>query len=99
MFKIQSTDEWWKSTEDIIVDLYPNGQAIKTIWNNAGGKESDLLINSTGVEVWHDLLIKLRRGFFKDITMNSLLKEIKKNYYESNERFKLIYDLRKNYIN
>lgn len=93
------TDEWWKSTEDIIVDLYPNGQAIKTIWNNAGGKESDLLINSTGVEVWHDLLVKLRRGFFKDITMNSLLKEIKKNYYDSNERFKLIYDLRKNYIN
>jgi len=93
------TDEWWKSTEDIIVDLYPNGQAIKTIWNNAGGKESDLLINSTGVEVWHDLLIKLRRGFFKDIKMNSLLKEIKKNYYDSNERFKLIYDLRKNYIN
>ncbi|MDD4992118.1 MAG: effector-associated domain EAD1-containing protein [Paludibacter sp.] len=93
------TDEWWKSTEDIIVDLYPNGQAIKTIWNNAGGKESDLLINSTGVEVWHDLLTKLRRGFFKDITMNSLLKEIKKNYYDSNERFKLIYNLRKNYIN
>lgn len=93
-----TADQWWESAEDIIVDLFPNGNSITTIWKKAGGKESDLLINATARDIWRDLISKIRNGTFKNITMNSLLKEIKKSYYDTNEKFKLIHDLRKNYI-
>lgn len=94
-----TTEQWWQATEDIIIDLYPNGNSITTVWKNAGGKEADLLINATAKEVWSDLISKIRRGKFKKNTMNDLLSEIKKNYYDTNEQFKLIFDLRKKYIN
>lgn len=93
-----TTDQWWESAEEIICDLYPNGVSLVTIWKKAGGKESELLINTTAENVWHDVLIKLRNKGLKNITMNSLLKEINKTYGE-NEKFKLIYKLRKNYLN
>lgn len=94
-----TSDQWWESAEDIIVDLFPNGYSITTIWKSAGGKESDLLINATARDVWRDLIGKLRNGSVNTITMNLLLKAIKKIYYQTNDRFKLVYDLRKNYIN
>ncbi len=94
-----TAEQWWQATEDIIIDLYPNGNSITRVWKNAGGKEADLLINATAKEVWGDLISKIRKGVFKKSTMNDLLSEIKKNYYDTNEQFKLIFDLRKNYIN
>ncbi|MDP1880830.1 MAG: effector-associated domain EAD1-containing protein [Parachlamydiaceae bacterium] len=94
-----TSEQWWQATEDIIIDLYPNGNSITRVWKNAGGKEADLLINATAKEVWGDLISKIRKGTFKKSTMNDLLSEIKKNYYDTNEQFKLIFDLRKNYIN
>lgn len=90
-------DEWWRNTEELIVDLYSNGTSLTTIWKKAGGKESELLMNASPANVWNDVLYKLRRGQFKDITMNDLLKEIKKQYGD-NPKFKIIYDLRKNFI-
>lgn len=92
-----TTDQWWESAEEIICDLYPNGISLAAIWKKAGGKESELLINTTAELVWRDALSKLRNKGYKNITMNSLLKEINKTYGE-NEKFKLIYQLRKNYI-
>lgn len=91
------TDEWWQSTEELIVELYPNGTALTTIWKKAGGKESDLLTKSTANEIWSDALYKVRRNQLKKITMNKLLKEIEKQYGD-NKKFKIIYGLRKNYI-
>nr|WP_255552323.1 effector-associated domain EAD1-containing protein [Flavobacterium sp. CSZ] len=91
------TDEWWQSTEELIVELYPNGTALTTIWKKAGGKESDLLTKSTANEIWSDALYKVRRNQLKKITMNKLLKEIEKQYGDS-KKFKIIYGLRKNYI-
>jgi len=92
-----TTDQWWESAEEIICDFYPNGVSLAAIWKKAGGKESELLINTTAELVWHDALSKLRNKGSKNVTMNSLLKEINKTYGE-NEKFKLIYQLRKNYI-
>jgi hypothetical protein len=92
-----TTDQWWESALEIISDFYPNGVSLAAIWKKAGGKESELLINTTAEYVWHDALSKLRNGGSKNVTMNSLLKEINKTYGE-NEKFKLIYQLRKNYI-
>ncbi|WP_439480613.1 effector-associated domain EAD1-containing protein [Chryseobacterium aquaticum] len=90
------TDEWWQSVEELIVELYPN-TSLTTIWKKAGGKEADLIMNTSAANTWSDVLYKLRRNHFKNLTMNDLLKEIKKQYGD-NPKFKLIYDLRKNYI-
>lgn len=92
-----TTDQWWESAEEIICDFYPNGVSLAAIWKKAGGKESELLINTTAENVWRDVILKLRNNGLKNVTMNSLLKEINKTYGE-NEKFKLIYQLRKNYI-
>lgn len=92
-----TSEHWWESAEEVICDLYPNGVSLVTIWKKAGGKESELLINTTAENVWHDILSKLRNNGLKNVTMNSLLKEINKSYSE-NEQFKLIYQLRKNFI-
>ena len=78
-------------------ELYPNGTSLTTIWKKAGGKESDLLAKGTSSEIWSDVFYKLRKEHFKGITMNNLLKEVKKQYGE-NQKFKIIYDLRKNFI-
>jgi hypothetical protein len=92
-----TAEQWWESAEEVICDLYPNGVSLVTIWKKAGGKESELLINTTAENVWHDILSKLRNNGVKNVTMNSLLKEINKSYSE-NQQFKLIYQLRKNFI-
>lgn len=93
-----TSDQWWQGTEEIIVDLYSNNISIITLWKKAGGKESELLTHSTAKDIWQDLISRIRKGSFKNISMNSLLKEIKKDY-DSNEKFMLIYDLRKKFIN
>ncbi len=91
------TAEWWQGAEDLIAELYPNSASLTTIWKKAGGKEADLLTNASAANIWNDALFKLRKEHFNKITMNSLLKEIKKQY-GGNEKFKIIYDLRENYI-
>ena len=91
------TDQWWQSAEEIIVELYPNATSIVTVWKKAGGKESELIMSNTAANAWNDALFKLRRNNFKDITMNDLLKVIKKQY-DNNSKFKIIFDLRKTYI-
>lgn len=90
-------DQWWQSAEELIVELYPNGTSLTTIWKKAGGKESELLAKGTSSEIWSDVFYKLRKGHFKEITMNDLLKEVKKQY-GNNQKFKIIYDLRKSFI-
>ena len=92
-----SENQWWNSTEEMIIELYPNGTSLKTVWKKAGGKEAELLAHGTATEIWHDAISRLKRGSFTDITMSSLLKEIKKDY-DSNEKFKVIYELRKQFI-
>lgn len=91
------TSEWWDSTEELIVELYSNGTSLTTVWKKAGGKESELLAKGTSSEIWSDALYKLRKNYFKEITMKDLLQEIKKQY-GNNQKFKIIYDLRKNFI-
>lgn len=33
-----STDQWWQSAEELIIELYPNGTSLTTIWKKAGEK-------------------------------------------------------------
>lgn len=92
-----TADQWWDSVEEIIIDLYSNPNSLHTIWKKAGGDEADLLMNATPRNVWSDAIHNLKLDKFSGIDMCSLLKQIKKNYGD-NEKFKIIYDLRKNYI-
>lgn len=89
--------QWWQSAEELIIELYPNGNALTTIWKKAGGKESELIMSTSAANAWSDALGKLRKGNVKGITMNDLLKEINKQYGD-NPTFKTIYDLRKNFL-
>lgn len=91
------TAEWWDAAQEVITELYSNGNNLKTVWKNAGGKESDLLMTGSSADVWSDALHKLKYGKIKGITMNDLLKEIKKQY-GNNKDFDLIYKLRSYYI-
>lgn len=90
-------DEWWQNTEELIIELYSNATSLTTIWKKAGGKESELLAKGTTSEIWSDVFYKLRKGYFKEVTMKNLLKEVKKQY-GYNKKFKIIYDLRKRFI-
>lgn len=92
-----STDQWWQSAEELIIELYPNGTSLTTIWKKAGGEESELLAKGTSSEIWSDVFYKLRKEHFKEITINDLLKEVKKQYGD-NKKFKIIFDLRKNFM-
>ncbi|KMQ61138.1 hypothetical protein ACM40_15695 [Chryseobacterium sp. BLS98] len=91
------TDEWWSAVHDVVIDLYSNGSSLSTIWQKAGGKESDILISGSCADAWRDLLHKLRYGKIKNVTMNDLLVEINKQY-GGNKNFEIIYKLRANYI-
>lgn len=92
-----SSTEWWESTESLIIELYPNGTSLTTVWKKAGGKESDLLTKGTASEIWSDVFHKFKIGAYKGISMNDLLKEIKKQYGD-NQKFQMIYDLRKSIL-
>ena len=91
------TAEWWDAAQEVITELYSNGNNLRTVWKNAGGKESDLLMTGSSADVWSDALYKLKYGKIKGITMNGLLKEIKKQY-GNNKDVDLIYKLRSYYI-
>jgi hypothetical protein len=91
-----TSDQWWESVEDLIIDLYPNANSLFTIWKKGGGDEADLLMNASPRKVWNDAIYNLRADRFTEIDICSLLKQIKKDYGE-NERFKIIYGLRKKY--
>lgn len=91
------SDEWWNALEDVVTEIYSNGRSLTTVWVNAGGKEADLIMNTTPAELWSFLLNKLRRNQFKSIKTYKLLEIIRKQYGE-NEKFKTVYMLRKNFI-
>ena len=75
-----SEHDWWQSLESLACKIFPEGPTDNKIWKNAGGSESDLKHKSTGKEMWLNALHKLRNGGTKEITVNSLLKEMKKQF-------------------
>ncbi|SFT96465.1 hypothetical protein SAMN04489724_3014 [Algoriphagus locisalis] len=92
-----STNQWWDNAHDIISNYYSNPVSLVRIWTRAGGHESDLVLTVSAKETWEKALAQLKRGEFKSITMNSLLKEINKEYGEV-DGFKLLFNIRKSHI-
>jgi hypothetical protein len=68
-----------------------------TIWKKSGGKEYDLKINGSTRDIWLDALHRLRHRAIKHITMNDLLKEIKKDYNHHDD-FRTLYEIRDQFI-
>lgn len=91
-----SEDDWWTAVQELIIELYPNGPSLTTLWKKSGGKESDIMMNSNADSAWHDLLHRLRHQSFKKININKLLKEVEKQYGE-NVKFQYIVGLKKNF--
>ena len=89
-------DEWWGSLEELAVELYSNPNAMQTVWRKSGGDTADLLINVSLRSVWSKAIYELRIGKFSEISVCSLLKEMKKDYGQS-EKLRSIYNLRKKF--
>lgn len=90
-------EQFWKGLYDVLCDLYPNMNAITTVWTNAGGKESEIPTNLSAQDAWRELLHKLEKNGCKKITTKQLLDNIYKTYAD-NKNFKIIYDLKDKYI-
>lgn len=90
---IFTEDSWWEAFQEIAYKLYSDGPKDRKIWMEAGGEEYDLLTNGTVKEVWIDALQKLRKGAFKDITEEKLLKKMLKEHPKY-EPLKMLKELR-----
>jgi hypothetical protein len=91
------SDEWWDAVNDVVINLYPNPTSMTTIWKKSGGKEYDLKSNGSTRDIWLDALHRLRHRAIKHITMNDLLKEIKKDYNHHDD-FRTLYEIRDQFI-
>lgn len=89
--------QWWKAVEELVINLYDDGNSLKTIWKKAGGENSELLINASVKEVWHNAFSKLKKKRLENVTINTLLEEIKKDY-ANNKDFKIIYGIKENFV-
>jgi hypothetical protein len=74
-------NDWWNALEEVLVDLYPHGPGDRSIWERAGGDASELRTGSTGKERWKSTIHFLRNGGGKNVNGNSLLQEIRREYW------------------
>ncbi|RNI23369.1 hypothetical protein EFB08_17630 [Rufibacter latericius] len=92
-----SKNDWWDSAEDIVVELYSSIQSVITLWRKSGGNEADLFTTGTTSDAWSFLFKKLKTGPYKNVSMGDLLEAIRKDY-GTNQKFRLVYELRKKFI-
>ncbi|BDS12398.1 GAP1-N1 domain-containing protein [Aureispira anguillae] len=90
-------NEWWKATEEVFTMLYPTPLKLSTLWKKAGGDEADLLISGTTRDAWEDALTNLKNKKYPNITIESLLEQMKKDY-KNNDKVNIINNLRKEYL-
>lgn len=87
-----SEDEWWAAFTELSYKLYSSGPTENKIWNQADGKEYDLLTKGTGKEVWISALEKLRQKGCTGITVKKLLK-VMHGEHPKNDELKTLKDL------
>lgn len=87
-----NVDEWWDAFSDLTIRLYNSGPTENKIWNQADGKDYDLLIKGTGKETWLAALQKLKNGGCEGITVKKLLKSMLKEF-PNNEELKTLKEL------
>lgn len=77
---IFTEEQWWEAFQETACSLYSGGPRDRKIWAEAGGEEYDLLSFGSGKEQWVDAVTKLRKGFFKKISIEKLLKKMRKEH-------------------
>ncbi|MGE0743583.1 MAG: caspase family protein [Hyphomonadaceae bacterium] len=55
-------DEWWRTLEDVMCSLYPNGPNDNEFWSRAGGDLAQLRTSASPRGAWHAALRTLRQG-------------------------------------
>lgn len=79
-----NTDDLWRLLEQVAVELYPKGPEDHSLWRRAGGGDSSLRHDGTGLVRWHDALRLLRHG--GDAVTAGRLLEVMRHDYPRNER-------------
>lgn len=88
-----TTDQWWDAIQELLIKLYSSGPSDNKIWLQAGGEEYDLLTSGTGKKLWIHALEKLRNGGCTGITIEKLLKKIRKEH-PNNDELKTLKELK-----
>lgn len=57
-----STDEGWEILLQKVIDHYPDGPNQNGIWENAGGKRSDLHTSGSGKQIWTAAVTHMKNG-------------------------------------
>lgn len=70
--------EKWKSFAHLAAELYPGGPDQDELWSRAGGRNSDLEKNGSGLSVWLKAASQMRNG--RAPTPHNILQEMLQDY-------------------
>lgn len=70
--------EKWNSFVQLATDLYPSGPDHLSLWDRAGGRNSDLVHYGAGLWRWQDAVKQMKNG--KPPRVGHLIREMRKDY-------------------
>lgn len=79
--------EKWNSFVQVATDLYPSGPDHLSLWDRAGGHNSDLVHIGTGSWRWQDAVRQMKNG--KPPRIANLVREMRKDY-SNNQNLRLL---------
>jgi GTPase-associated protein 1, N-terminal domain type 1/Effector-associated domain 1 len=82
-----TSSQKWEALEDVVTQLYGTGPEHDSVWERAGGENSDLLSYGSGRSRWHAALTRVRNG--KAPSPKKLLREMLRDY-PKNEALRLL---------
>jgi hypothetical protein len=87
-------DDWWRALTEVVIQLYPEGVEMDTVWIRAGGDLSAINLNQPGRNQWEEALRKLRHGGTSgDISIDRFLEVVSEDY-PGNQRIRLLAEKR-----
>lgn len=81
--------EKWESFIQIAAELYPNGPDHLSLWDRAGGRDSELIHHGSGLSRWRDAITQIQRG--KPPRIDRLVREMREDY-ENNSNLRFLAD-------
>jgi GTPase-associated protein 1/effector-associated domain 1 (EAD1)-containing protein len=72
--------ELWEAVLVTASELYPNGPREGKIWSRAGGAESALPVDGTGLSQWREAIRLLRLGGGEGVDGASLLRQMRRDF-------------------
>jgi len=81
--------EKWESFIQLAAELYPSGPDYNSLWERAGGRDSDLIHHGSGTTRWRDALSQLQKG--KPPQVGQLVREMR-NDFGGNSKLRLLAD-------